>query len=271
MKVFYTTQFENSVPYLYQLQKVFPFALGPINLILLVPALAFFSLKSKNRAFAFILIFTVACYFLYFGQLYTKWFRFMSPLFILPPLVIPLFLSKTKKVVSVLLCVFCLLPGILFSYRYFIPDIRLVASSWIENNIPENSVLLSEGGNVVDIPLTTKPYQLTNFDFFTLEQNITNREKLIQKIVSADYILVPSRRVFANQKGENYPISQSYYQALFSGSLGFIKIKQFSVFQDIFMLEKAEETVTVFDNPTIRIYKKINQLTPDQIDQLLHI
>jgi Kef-type K+ transport system membrane component KefB len=114
--------------------------------------------------------------------------------------------------------VFCLLPGIPFSYRYFIPDIRLVASSWIENNIPENSVLLSEGGNVVDIPLTTKPYQLTNFDFFTLEQNITNREKLIQKIVSADYILVPSRRVFANQKGENYPISQSYYQALFMGT-----------------------------------------------------
>jgi hypothetical protein len=141
---------------------------------------------------------------------------------------------------------------------YLFSDIRLTASQWIEENIPENSSLISESGNVVDIPITDKNYQVTNYDFYNNYPNY-----LSGYLLSTDYIIVPSRRVF-----KNYNLK--YYQNLFNGSLGFKEINKISPSYDLFLdAENAEETWSVFDHPTIRIYKKSNQLTQSQYETLL--
>jgi hypothetical protein len=169
-----------------------------------------------------------------------------------------------------LLVFLSILPGIIFINLYLHPDIRLQASRWIQSHIPANATILSEAGNVIDIPVSSTPYQLNHLDFYNIDQNRDLAEKLINSIPQNDYILVPSRRMFKNQFGPQFPVSRNYYQNLFNGRLGFTQIKKIEVFTDPFLNpENAEETWTVFDHPTIRIFKKTTQLSTQEIRSLI--
>lgn len=251
IKVFYTTQFINTLPYLFQLIHIFPYALGlPILLFGLIGVL-----RVPRNGQNLIIILSALAYFLYFGQIYTKWTRFMSPIFFVFPLTATYFVSNIKKSFIVYLISFIIiLPGVLFMKLYFSPDVRLVASTWITDHLPSGSTILSEAGNVVNLPIANSDLSVTNYDFY----DSYNPVILASTLINSDYILLPSRRVFANY---HYP----YYQHLFDGSLGFTKIKEFAVFND----EKAEETWSVFDHPRIRLYQKTRPLNLVQYETLL--
>lgn len=259
MKVFYTNQFLDSTPYAFQISRIFPYTLNPviffcslIGLILIAKRIAF-----SKKFNIFIIFGSMLLYFGYFGQVYTKWTRFMSPIF--PLLLISSvyfigWLEKRSKSIYLFVNYSNFLFFLIFFSIYTKPDIRVVASKWISSNIPENSVVLSEGGNVVDIPVTLSNIKIKNLDFFNLETNTEIQKELIDWIYKSDYILIPSRRIFANQKGRDFPVSEKYYKDLFSGKLGFSQIKEFrSIALDD---EMAEETWTVFDHPAIRVFWK---------------
>lgn len=243
LMVFYTQQFVDSVPYLFQLQKIFPYSAGIFMFIFSLAGLFFIRPKKKT----FIIAIPCLVYFLYFGQVFTKWSRFMSPLFFVPPLLTALLIKKIKnRAVAKVILALSILPGVVFLKQYFEPDIRLQASSWINQNIPINASVLSESGNVINIPVRNEELSVDNFNFYDYQPS-----DLTKKIDNSDYILIPSRRVFKNN------FAQDYYQQLFSGRLGFSLVKQFSPTYDLFLnSENAEETWSVFDHPTIRVFKK---------------
>ncbi|MDD4937574.1 MAG: glycosyltransferase family 39 protein [Candidatus Shapirobacteria bacterium] len=253
--VFYTRQFLDTIPYIFQFQKIFPYAIGLSVLFFSLIGLVFVDFKNiKNQ----IILFSVFIFFLYQGQLFVKWTRFMSPIFFIFPLLATFFISKFKnKLVVLTLVLISIIPGLVFFQKYFYQDIRVQASDWIIKNIPVNSKVLSESGNVVNLPIKNSNINVTNFDFYKLDNNLESQIKLTSLISESDYILIPSRRVFKNQNNSNFPDSQNYYHQLFSGSLGFLEIKNFSISNSLFLdSQNAEETWSVFDNPTIRIYKK---------------
>ena len=253
--VFYTRQFLNSTPYIFQFQKIFPYTIGLPVLLFSLFALFFIDFKNtKNQ----IIFFSVLIFFLYQGQLFVKWTRFMSPIFFIFPLLATFFISKFKNnLVVFVLVLISVIPGLVFFQKYFYQDIRIQASDWMLKNIPINSKILSESGNVVDLPVKNSNLDITNFDFYKLDSNLEFQTKLISFLDNSDYIFIPSRRVFKNQNNKNFPNSQKYYQILFSPNSTFSLIKQFSL-SNSFLLnpENGEETWSVFDNPTIRIYKK---------------
>jgi hypothetical protein len=251
LPVFYTTQFQNSLPYLFQLLKIFPYANSwPIFLFGL---LSLFFIKIKEKKYFMIVFFSSLIYFLYFGQLYVKWTRFMSPIFFVMPLLATLFLKKFPKLFPL-----AIVSGIIFTLHYFSPDIRVQASNYLVTTLAKNSTILSESGNVVNLPVLPSSFKINNYDFYNY-----NSKTLAQNLINADYIIVPSRRVFKNYNYE-------YYQNLFNGQLGFQEIKTFSPWSDFFLnSENAEETWSVFDRPTIRIYQKTNHLTLSQYENLL--
>jgi hypothetical protein len=187
----------------------------------------------------------------------------MSPLFFIGPFFCLFIFKKFKnRFLTLILLILMITPGIYFFQKYFSPDTRVVASNWIELNIPSNSYVLSESGNVINLPLSYTGFKVNNFDFYD-QDNIKNLPIEINK---SDYIIIPSRRVFKN----NFLETKKYYQTLFSGVLGFKEIKKISNQKDLFLdSENAEETWSVFDSPTIRIYKKVTNLTDDDYQELL--
>ena len=296
IKVFYTRQFEGTIPVWFQLTKVFPYALGwPLWIL---GGLGVLGLGWKDKRIN-LLRFAFLIYFLPTAFLFAKWSRFMAPSFPLILIFSILFLLKlydwfyhyiwinlkfkiqnSKVQIKIknfktfdflpvfltftflLLTFISILPGISYLSVYQKPDVRFQASEWIYKNIPNNSYILSETANVVDIPIELesykihKVYKVISFNFYDLDENSQLQEELKEHLAKADYIFVPSRRIFANLNNR-YPLLNKYYTDLFSGKLGFEKVAEFSAGLND---EQAEETWSVFDHPVIRIYKRISNL-----------
>lgn len=267
LSVFYTRQFIDTKPYLFQFTNILPYVLGLPVFVLSIIGFAYLAISKKIfKVENLIVIIPSLIYFLYIGQLFTKWTRFMSPIFFLFPLLAIYLISLIKnKILGSFLTLICIIPGVIFMSNYFYKDTRIVFSNWMESNISVNAKVLSESGNVVNIPVSNKPFNVVNFDFYNLDQDISLQSGLPNLIQQSDYIIVPSRRMFKNQTGPNFPISQAYYRHLFSGDLGFSLTKIFKPSPDFFLnSENAEETWSVFDRPTIRVFKKDRQLSiPD--------
>ncbi len=235
---------------------------------------------------------------------FAKWTRFIAPAFPLFSLfsMLALFwifqkVSSFKfQVTKYIILIIVILPGFAFLSIYTSPDVRFTASEWMYKNIPANSKILSETANVIDLPISTPrslpppPYQINSFNFYDLDAVPQLQLDLSDALKTADYIIVPSRRVFANhtcmnQKSEDlkvkksksdrckslvasYQLLSTYYSELFSGASGFEQVAEFSSYPRIefsvlgskfhvpFADEYAEETWTVFDHPVIRIYKR---------------
>jgi len=297
--VFYTRQFLKTTPILFQAEKTFPFALGwPIFILgtggivlSLIEIVKNFKNRSKNFTF-YILHFTFWSYFFSQAFLFCKWTRFAAPLFPFFAVWSTIFLSKASSLlkdrklirISLVLIVICsVLPGIIFSSVYFSPDIRFTASEWIFKNIPEKSKIIYDTGNVIDLPLVPPSlkgkadlpvYSTVSFDFYNLDENKELFPKLLNYLESSDYIIVPSRRIFGNhlRLPEQFPKTTKYYSLLFSGKLGFTQIKEFAPFtSQVFGDENAEETFSVFDHPTIRIFQKEVKLESKQYEKLFSL
>ncbi len=265
--VFYTQQFNNTIPYIFQFQKVFPYVNGIF--IFIFSFIGFFicfihkSFFVNHKSKLVLILFPSIIYFIYTGQLFVKWSRFMSPLFFIGPFFCLFIFQKLKnKFLKIILLLIMVSPGIYFFQKYFLTDSRIIASDWMKSNISSDSFVLSESGNVVNLPLSSFNFEVNNFDFYD-PKNIKNLSSEINK---SDYITIPSRRVFKN----DFPETKNYYQNLFSQNLGFVEIKKVNHSIDLFLnSENAEETWSVFDNPTIRIYQKNIHLNFDDYQKML--
>ena len=250
---FYTRQFVNSIPIIFQFKNIFPYVLGlPVFVLSL---LGFLLLSWKDKKIN-ILRFSFLIYFLPTASIFAKWSRFMAPIFPLMLIFAILYFLKLKiKIIKVIIIIIAIFPGFMYLSIYQKPDIRFQATDWINKYIPENSLVLSETANVVDIPLINKNnINVISFNFYELDNDPEIKTQFNNYLQKANYIFVPSRRIFANHPKNKYPMLNDYYEKLFSGKLGFVKVAEFSSGLND---EKAEETWTVFDHPMIRIYKKI--------------
>ena len=69
------------------------------------------------------------------------------------------------------------MPGIAYLQVYQNPDVRFQASDWIYKNIPNNSYILSETANVVDVPFSngtmeqSNNYNVISFNFYDLDES----------------------------------------------------------------------------------------------------
>jgi len=308
-KVFYTRQFEFTIPFLFQSGHIFPYVLGWPVFIFSVLGFIFSSWKNEKIN---LLRFALLIYLVPSVFLYAKWTRFISPVFPIMTLMALIgihtmlaFLQDRfhmKKIwlhnIYVIFTVIIIIPGLAYLAIYSRADVRLTASEWIYHNIPDGAYVLSETANVVDIPVPmmspNQPipnYTVISFDFYHLDENLSLQEELESHLAQADYIFVPSRRIFSDhtclwpgldmsrQNGllsgyslercaalaGAYPKVNEYYRQLFNGELGFQLVAEFSSYPRIewrgrkflkFPDEMAEETWTVFDHPVIRIYKR---------------
>lgn len=300
---FYIRQFVATMPVFFQFQYIFPYALGWGIFILSIAGFFLLPYTHKNNLlrFAFLL------YFLPTAFLFSKWTRFISPVLPVMLIMATYLLFKIFSLVKIsrflkgsffaLLTLMLCLPGIAYLSIYQTADVRFTASDWVFKNIPSNSYIFSETANVVDIPIQApyypenyyagKTYKYISFNLYDIDTNLSLQNDLQTDLQQAEYIFVPSRRIFMNHtcyneklsvaskidrsndctiKSKDYPALQSYYDNLFSGKLGFEKVAEFSSYPSISLFgkkflefpdETAEESWTVFDHPVIRIFKRV--------------
>jgi hypothetical protein len=286
--VFYTRQFLNTPAYLFQLQKVFPYALGLLQFLAAFAGffLVFtkicrkFSKKPLNLSWSVVIITSLA-YFLYNGRLFVKWTRFMAPLFPLAPLFRHLFFSKNSKSPQGCLAFsrgLNYLSRLLFLCFHFFSkrhqDTRFrmalpkpAATRYRHSFRGWQCCFLSPMS-----PLK-KQFRVIDFDFYALEGNPEKLAQLSQILPEADFLVIPSRRVFLNHQRlpQKFPQTNRYYQLLFSGQLGFTPLKKFNPYPWGISDEQAEETWSVFDHPVIRIYQKTILHSPEEYRQILGV
>lgn len=268
--VFYTEQFKNITPFLFELTSV---VLPSIGILVLVLAFLGLLLQIKQkRLYLPVLLLLLSLQSL---VTYAKWARFL--VFIYPLLIYfsvkglswlsKRFSQQQWLVIFVLVCQ--IFFAVIFFRLYLIPDTRLSADKWINANLPSGSKIVTEAANVIDLPISKHNFNVYSVFLYDLDQNPVLSQQTQDLLRNSDYVIVPSRRVFHNytcfrffldkpvwvencDKSKIYPEINRYYSLLFSNQFKLIKI--FKVFND----ENFEETLSVFDHPVVRIYQNQN-------------
>ncbi|MDO8496946.1 MAG: hypothetical protein Q7S61_00185 [bacterium] len=275
--VFYTRQFFDTLPIVFQFVHVFPYVLGVGIFGFFLLGFIFLPYKKEYSVLRIVFLMIAIPN----AFLYAKWTRFMAPVLPLMLVMAVLFivLHIKQKVFLFIATLLLILPGLGYLSIYTQEDVRFTASRWIYSHIPENAYVLSETANVVDIPMSIpeetiplKPYKVISFNFYDLDDNKGLQNELAKHIEQADYIFVPSRRIFANHycepklevldlqdptspRGlgatigagkekcqklrEKYPMLNDYYLKLFSGQLGFEKVAEFTSYPKIELFGKT--------------------------------
>jgi len=281
--VFYTRQFINTTPFVFQITKVFPYILGPAVFIFGVLGIVLagtnlvnsFIKRKRIGKNILILLLSFFAYLIPNALLFAKWTRFMAPTipFFCIFSVYTIYLLRSRKgflskyispSLIIILITLTTVWEIMFFSIYKKPDVRLTATVWIKQNIPQNSTILTEEGNTLEVPLSGSFNKMV-FNFYNLDNGGANAE-LSSKLFQSDYFIVQSRRVFINHQRlpSEFPNTSSFYDKLFSGESGFTKLMEFSSHPTLSLGkfkfeindELAEETWSVFDHPVIRIYQK---------------
>lgn len=285
--VFYTRQFINSIPVLFQVEKILPYALGPFLLLFSFAGFFLVIINQIIKPKKEVLIIVVAFFSLFISNafLFAKWTRFISPTFPFFAIFACFLLDKLylkSKNISKFLTGILLIGTFLWTTAFFSiylrPDVRITASNWIEKKFPENSTILVEGGNMIDVPLKGNSKRIS-LDFYNLETDVQARLAIAIGLEESDYFLIQSRRVFMNHQRlpDLYPKTANFYNRLFDGKMGFTQIKEFNSYPKLeignWILEipdeTAEETWSVFDHPVIRVFKKTKQLSTDDYAKFL--
>ncbi len=279
----YTLQFLHTAPYLYQLQTML-WQAGP----LLIPGIfgligvLITALVRKKSLFFIFLVFP----FLYFGWVgswFAKFNRYNVPFL---PFV---------TLAAAWLCVVCIkhfrLAGLAFTALflgstlvwglanwtvYLRPQTRMNATEWMLTHIPAGARIYTEHWNdglPVDVPHAV-PYQRELLMIYD-EDNADKKIYYADKLVAGDFIILSTRRMWATMPrlGEKYPLTKLFYRRLLDGSLGYKEVATFTSYPHLFGVQinddSAEESIQVFDHPTVRIFQNTGRFTREQFFTLL--
>ncbi len=277
LDVFYTQSFNKTTPILYHLTDIFPFLINPIVTLLLplsiVSAIIPF-IRTRNKK---ILLTLLGFLILFIPQtvLFAKWSRYMLPTLPFIYLLVSIFLSsllKTKndtiKKGAYILIGFTIAISFIHALSYILltkESTVIKASSWASKNIPPNSLVLSEQYDLGIIAFNRNLSNIVLFDFYTLDEKTHAEDELHLLLNNADYVLLPSQRILKSRLSNPtlFPKGYDFYSKLYYEKGNFRKIyeTQCSIWCNILYFGNpiftSEETTSVFDRPTVSIYKKI--------------
>jgi YYY domain-containing protein len=155
---------------------------------------------------------------------------------------------------------------------------RLEASRWLEEHVPDRSVILtSEWDDALPLRLPgidPGRWRQATFNHFPPDSR-QKVEALVAALDEADFVVESSNRVYGavGQIPARFPSTLRYYEALFDGSLGFAEVARFTNDPSLFGVEwrddDAEEAFSVYDHPTVTIWARTSSWSPDRALQIL--
>ena len=273
LQVFYTGSFFNTLPMLFHLQHVLPFLLNPIITIFFVFSLFYLLLYGvlKKDAIKLFLAAFFLVLFLSNSLLFVKWTRYLLPtlpfIYIITGVALHDFFGKIKSntlkktVVSALILTSAIYSFSFIKTVYINQDTRLEAARFAQNNIPKESLILSEVYDLGIIPFNSNFKDIKLFNFYDLDTNLLLEKELTNDINSRDYFVVPSQRIYKSRmiNSHIFPKGNAFYSSLKTQKFSKVYQTPCDIFCKIVYLGDPifsyEETTSVFDRPTVFIYK----------------
>jgi hypothetical protein len=276
--VFYTQSFSDTIPIVFQFLNILPFLINPLLAIIFIPTFFYILIKAIKTKNIPLLLLTTYFLLLFLPQafLHAKWTRYMVPplpfMYLILAITVSDFIQRIKKVFSIKYSALAILlcSSILFGISYFIttftrPDTRIQAAEFVESNIPKNAIALSEPYDLGIMPFNRHVNNIRIFNFYDLEADTGPMQaELDAGIQTSDYVILPSQRLIRSRllNKKQFPKGNAFYKSLINGRSGYEKIYQTPC--DIFCkvaylgdpVYRWEETATVFDRPTVFIFRK---------------
>lgn len=278
----YTLQYVETIPYWYQIKNILLWGLGPAFGLLsfigfflafkkLVKGLITPGNESSEGGQLIVLSFFIA-YFLTVGCFAIKFMRYCLPLYPILAIFSSSILDSFKKPFIKIIFLANLFWLFAFINIYNVPNTRVSATSWINQNIPEGSTILREHWDD-GLPLGYTSYNLIDLPLYDSDDTPTKWPTISNHLLSADYLIIASNRLYIPlqkltdcnnlPQGYCYTKTAKYYQNLFSGELGYTKVAEFTANPSFFGLEindqSADESFTVYDHPRVIIFKNNKQ------------
>ncbi len=280
----YTRQYLNTLPFLYYIGQMFNYTIRPIVFTLSIFGLIWliidkeFAKLNKN-----ILWFFILPSFLIMGSYFVKFPRYLLLIYPFLLILAGYALYKLKsKILTVIICTLSFIIAIDSISIYFNEHSYRTVSRWIYENIPPESTIL--GVHWDDkIPLLLPgidsnkykyKYHNDEYDLKLYEEsNEQNLTDYINMLLKGDYIALPADRIFRgildkfDQKRE---YSIKILQGLFDGSLGFVpayiyKPRSFLAARGFYNDDLADESLVGYDHPKAFVFKKVKNLTFEEL------
>jgi YYY domain-containing protein len=176
-----------------------------------------------------------------------------------------------------------LIYALAFSSIYSRPNSRIQASRWMYQNLPQGSVLANEhwddwlpiggvdGFTSYGDQGMFKAVEMRNYE----ADHPDKLNWMVENLTQANYIILSSNRLYDSipRLPLRYPLTSRYYQLLFSGELGFERIKEFTSYPTFLGIsipdQSAEESFSVYDHPRVQIFQKTAAFDPQLVRQRL--
>jgi hypothetical protein len=270
----YTLQFLHTTPYVFQLETML-WQAGPLLIVGLIGIIALLFRVKKNILF---LLFPLI-YFGWVGSWFAKFNRYNVPFLPFVTITAAWILIKLRnKFLVIIICLVTIAWGLANFSVYLRPQTRFVATEWIFTHIPAGAHIYTEHWNdglPLDLPHAI-PYNrelLTVYD----EDNAAKKIYYADKLVAGDYIILSTRRMWATMPnlGDKYPLTKLFYARLLNGTLGYKEVATITSYPQLFGIQInddiAEESIQVFDHPTVLIFQNVRRYTRDEYMKLLSV
>lgn len=284
----YTLQYVDTPPYFYHLKNLWLWGmgigLGGVSIVAVIWYVFNLLKRIKTRgeedieAKEIVLVIFFIAYFATVGRFAVKFMRYLLPLYPLFCLFAACFLqsliNSQKKRISLIgkvSLIFTISISLLWLFAfisiYSKPNTRVLATQWINQNLPSGTKIAVEHWDD-RVPIRGN-YQFLEMPMYESDRSKRKWEKVNSNLEEADYIVIASNRLYAPllrltdcQKYKIcYPKTAEYYRKLFAEQLEFEKIAEFTSYPTVPMLnwqindDKADEIFTVYDHPKIMIFK----------------
>ena len=161
----------------------------------------------------------------------------------------------------------------------------LEASRWIYTNVEPGSTIMWElwddplpreitdsDGNVRNA--RTEGYRYVEFSAFDNDDD-TKLASLAAGLAAADYVVYSSNRIYGSvpRLPQRYPMTIRYYEAMWSGELGFEEVFRADADPRLFGIrmddDNADESWSLYDHPPVSVFQKQRTLTESDVHSLL--
>ena len=187
--------------------------------------------------------------------------------------------------------------GLAYQNIYATPHPGVAASNWINQNVPRNSSLLKEHWEE-SLPDLEK-YRLSELPIYDPD-TLPKLNKMAESLSETDYLIIFSNRLYGTvtRIPERYPLMGGYYNALFSGDLGFkpvhiensyMSLANIKIYEDSFSRPNlpsvdeaifpkggisinggfADESFSVYDHPMVIIFLNFEKLEATKLKTII--